>query len=132
MLDPFLFRAKFEELPLIKIKFYKKEGKWYAQVPDSPEEENLMVGEAAQVIDELAGGKDHIKFYVSTEFPHDFKDECVAKMFLKEHDDNGGTYSFEQYGLSMSSFRFNHVWLCNVAHLVFNEHPQEINIYKFE
>ena len=120
----------FTKLPIIRIRFYKSDDKWYADVPDSPEEENLMVSDAHTILEQIGRGKLELDLYVSESNPKEFKDMCVASFHRIHHDNNGGTYNAYSNGLGFSH-GFENVWLCNVTHKVFGEHPKDIYIYKF-
>ena len=119
-----------------KIKFFKQDNKWYADVPNHTLEENEMVMGADIFLEWLANGKKNVELEVVTEegwrylFPLNFT--------MKEHDDDGATYSVWGYKLAdfinaidVSQFIGGEptIWLCNVAHDIFGEHPKNIYIF---
>ena len=121
------------------IKFFKKNNKWYADIPNHTLEENEMVMGADIFLDWISKGKKNVKLATTTE-------ETWLNMFpfilsMIEHDGEGATYSVA--GSQLSEFLENvdmsqfingipTVWLCNVMHDVFGEHPRLIYVYSIE
>lgn len=59
------------------------------------------------------------KLYVTIDVS--LEDEYLIRLKLVAHDEIGGTYQVE----NLDGFNED-VWLCNVAHFLFGEHPEEI------
>ena len=118
-----------------QVRFFKQEGKWYADVPNHTLEENEMVMGADVALDFISKGSDEVVLTLS-----DSKEESnpLLTLHLIDHDDEGGYY--EPYGFLynrfMDEFDFsiegfsNSIWICNVTHDVFGEHPEYINVVK--
>jgi len=99
------------------LRFYKEDGKWYADVPWMPKEDNEMVLGADVFLEKLAMGYNMVSLTIS-----DTNSKNSLYSFrLVEHDELGGTYE----NMSNSSER---IWLCNVTHEVCREHPSRIFI----
>jgi len=125
----------FEPLPLVKLDFYKENGNWYADVPHSSKEENIMVGHCPEFLNAVAGDKERISFYLSEENVPSTKECLVGVMLRKKHDDSGATYSINVYNKLANRVPYaltkNDLWLCNVTHLIFGDHPDTIYIFDF-
>lgn len=111
------------------LKFNKEENdKWYVDLPtyDGEHEDLEMVFGADVLLDILSEGNDSVTIDVSTE-PKGYG-ECICGI-LTEHDDDGGTYLIDYYsdnGKENNIIFGNTIWLCNVTHFVFGEHPKQI------
>lgn len=96
-------------------------GKWYAIIPEWPydHEELEMVEGADELLDCLTEDGRLVSLEVETEEP------AIGKFLtynLIDHDDYGGTYASED-----SRAAIPRIWLCNVAHFVFDgEHPETL------
>ena len=102
------------------VSFYKRNSKWYADIPNHTEEENEMVCGADIMLEELSGGKDEIKVLITFEKLPNSNPICF---YLKEHDDNGAWYY-----VTANEKEYGEVWICNVTHDVLGEHPQEFYV----
>ena len=108
----------------MRFEFEKKEnGKWYAIVPEWPydHEELEMVDGADDLLDSLTTDGRLVSLEVETEEPTigDY-----VTFTLTDHDDYGGTYVSQD-----SQVEVQKIWLCNVAHFVFDgEHPEVLYI----
>ena len=123
-----------------KLRFFKKDNKWYADVPNHTLEENDMVMGADTALDLIADNKDEVILTLSDE------DDRYSKltMTIKEHDSEGAYYTLSEFlynkfldlfDLESSSVSFditNEVWVCNVTHDVFGNHPNNIYVLKVE
>lgn len=117
-----------------RLKFFKQDGKWYADVPNRTLEENEMVLGSDFALDIIAEsfGKDEIWLTMTDSEPRNY----LLGMGMKEHDDDGAWYSlygqlFNQIMLNFDDDPANiiqEVWVCNVTHDVFGEHPNNIYI----
>lgn len=108
----------------MKLRFFKLNGHWYADVPNHTLEENEMVCGADNMLDKILDMTNNNKPEVFINFTNDPRDAKVV-LFLEEHDEHGGYYyTFspkpELHGLKL--------WICNVTHDVLGEHPEMIMI----
>lgn len=115
------------------ILFEKHGDTWYADVDGHTMEENEMIGGADTFLDIMSKGKKAVYMDVS---------DCVypkAKLILKriDHDEYGATYQVLRYhhlpgGLlheaRIPELANRELWLCNVVHTFFGEHPEYISI----
>ena len=114
------------------IDFYKEDGQWYADVPQHTKEENEMVFGADKFLDAVSllfcNGKNRITIFVSDNNRAQ-ESKFIGKLIRKKHDENGATYIVTGEvvdELGVSGFE---LWLCNVVHTVFGEHPESIYIH---
>ena len=121
---------------ITKLRFFKQNNKWYADVPGHSLEDNEMVLGADVALDAMSIGADEVTLILSDTKPGDY----LLKMTRDEHDDDGAWYTFsgplytavmtsliDAYGLTE-----NKIWICNVTHDVFGEHPEEIYLIMLE
>lgn len=100
-----------------KIRFYKENGKWYADVPTMSKEDNEMVFGADIFLETISKGNSTLMIEFSI-----FNDENAIYSFnMIEHDEYGATYQNKDN-------KDEKIWLCNVVHEVCIEHPGEIFI----
>ncbi len=116
----------------MKLRFYKKNNKWYADVPGIPEDFNEMVLNSDMLLEELSLGK----AAMTLTFEANEAKQYLIKMSIKEHDNEGAWYSlmgplYNQI-MTETSTPFSELWICNVTHLVFGEHPEVIYITSIE
>ena len=104
----------------MKLRFFKLNSRWYADVPEHTLDENEMVCGADFLLEEIS------KFLSSPEVTLDLDiapvDFPFATLTQIEHDDDGATYKVD------SSLNTGLVWICNVTHDVLGEHPARIYI----
>lgn len=113
------------------ITFFKQNNKWYADVPNHTLEENEMVLGADVIINELASEASKITLTFSDSFVFDY---YILHLKRVQHDDEGAWYEFDGplYATVMSTLinelgtDENKIWICNVTHDVFGEHPEEM------
>ena len=119
-----------------KVKFFKQDNRWYADIPNHTLEENEMVMGADIALDYLSDGKNEVILTLTDEYPGW---NTPLEFFRKEHDDEGATYSvsgillmglLEEVGKQFVGRP--EVWICNVTHDVFGEHPEKIYLLKVE
>ena len=119
------------------IRFFKQDGKWYADVPNHTLEENEMVMGSDIALDYFSKGKDEIKLTVSDEYPGW---NVPLTFYRTAHDDEGATYEvdgiltmefLEAVGKAFCGYK-PEIWICNVTHDVFGEHPEKIYLLKAE
>ena len=118
-----------------KLRFFKQDGKWYADVPNHTLEENEMVMGADTALDYLAREKNEVNITLADEYPG-WNTPFV--LYRGEHDDEGAYYRVD--GLLFMDFVENvmpdmmeqkpEIWICNVTHDVFGEHPEVIYVLK--
>ena len=117
-----------------KLRFFKQDNKWYADVPNHTLDENEMVADTA--LDLIADNKDEVILTLSDE---DDKYSMLT-MTIKEHDSEGAYYTIsgflynkflDLFDLDSSSVSFditNEIWVCNVTHDVFDTYPNNIYV----
>ena len=50
---------------------------------------------------------------------------------MTNHDDDGAFYSVEA-NTTLYRGKLTEIWICNVTHDVFGEHPEDIYVYNIE
>ena len=117
------------------VRFFKQDNKWYADIPNHTLEDNEMVMGADIALEYLAEGKAELNITLTDERP-DWN--APLELTRKEHDDEGAYYDVSgilfmdfmiTYGSEFIGMR-PQVWICNVTHDVFGEHPEHIYITK--
>ena len=105
------------------VKFYKEDGNWYADIPNHTKEENEMVMGSDDALDFLSDGGDKIELTLSDEETSDF----IVHFNRTEHDEDGAYYqACGNYDMLYP------IWICNVTHDVFGEHPKDIYLLSFD
>lgn len=105
-----------------EIRFYNRDGKWYADLPDyiengGSEADCEMIAGADTWLDYLSNGWDSVIIKISNS-------EVLKKtMSLLDEDEFGATYI--TYNPSSPSCP-HQLWLCNVTLFIFNEFPNII------
>ena len=126
-----------------RLRFFKQDNKWYADVPNHTLEENEMVMGADIALDYISDGKDELFVTMTTETP---ERNALLELKRKDHDDDGAYYMVTgilfmdfmitcQEKLSYIGFPDSmrpEIWICNVTHYVFGEHPEHIYVLKIE
>lgn len=115
----------------MKQRFFKQDDKWYADVPNHTLEDNEMVMGDDVALELIAEGHDELTLDLTTEFENN---EPLLLFTIKEHNEYGAYYniggSLYQQHISEILPMFNGyvpmLWLCNVTHDVFGEHPNSI------
>ena len=114
-----------------KVGFYRKDGKWYADVAGHTEAQNMMIAGAdkfCEMLDNYFGKPDgQLTLTVGEE---DMNGDYIFKLRRLIHDTFGATYSAKYNGYDSKKNRL--FWLCNVVHSVFGDHPKYIYIYRIE
>ena len=101
------------------LKFYKENGRWYADVPNHTQDENEMVCGADDFLEYISKGKSEVKVHVyTTPTLNSFMSK--ATFFMLKHDKSGATY---QIVSSDQKLNGQTAWICNVTHDVLGEHP---------
>jgi hypothetical protein len=109
----------------MKIRFYKRDTRWYAYLPEyleqgGAEEECEMVAGADEWLDYLSKNGDSVTLELSDTRP------LSEKIVLYESDEFGATYIAHTY----KEEDINQVlWLCPVTVFVFGNYPSTINYY---
>ena len=123
-----------------KLRFFKRDKKWYADVPNHTLEENEMIMGSDTALDLMADNKDEIVLTLSDE---DDK-HSILTMTMKEHDSEGAYYTLSGFlynkfldlfaldSSTLPSDITNEIWICNVTHDVFGSHPKNIYLLKIE
>lgn len=116
-----------------EVTFFKQDGKWYADVPNHTLEENEMVMGADIALELLSADYNAITLHLTDEEPNDY--QLAFKM--TEHDEYGAYYAvsgplynlyLNLFGDSQPELLANTIWICNVTHDVFGEHPNTIYV----
>ena len=102
-----------------EIKFFKLNGRWYADIPNHTLEENEMVMGSEVLLEKFANGSNEVTVKVSDKPVPDY----LIRMYRTEHDSDGAWYQ-----LVVMSYESEQIWICNVTHDVFGEHPEDIYI----
>lgn len=103
----------------MKLRFYKKNDRWYADVPGHTEEENEMVCGSDLLLDNLSRRMKSESFVIT--ISNKPSRETMLVCTLKNHDKDGAEY----YTYSSDpSLNRQTIWICNVTHDVLGEHPQ--------
>ena len=94
-----------------------EDGRWLVVLPDydGDQEDLEMVDGADQFLDYFTYDGLYVTVDVSLE------DDYPVRLKLVAHYEIGGTYQVE----NLDGFNED-VWLCNVVHFLFGEHPEEI------
>ncbi|MCR4852659.1 MAG: hypothetical protein K5893_03615 [Prevotella sp.] len=103
----------------MELEFEKWEnGQWFVILPDydGDQEDLEMVDGADTLLDFLTEDGLYVTVEVSLE-----EEEGYSILKLAAHDEIGGTHQVE----NMDGFS-NDVWLCNVVHYLYGEHPEVI------
>ena len=123
-----------------KLRFFKRDKKWYADVPNHTLEENEMIMGSDTALDLMADNKDEIVLTLSDE---DDK-HSILTMTMKEHDSEGAYYTLSGFlynkfldlfaldSSTLPSDITNEIWICNVTHDIFGCHPKNIYLLKIE
>lgn len=96
------------------------DGRWYVVFPDyeGPFEDLEMVENADKMLEALTTDRRFVSLNVSLEEP-DTNDYFI--LHQEAHDEDGAYYSVEDCA------QFNGtIWLCNVVHEFFGNHPETI------
>ena len=105
----------------MELSFEKwEDGRWFVVLPDydGDQEDLEMVDGADKFLEYLTEDGLYVTVDVSLE------DDFPIRLKLVAHDEIGGTYQVE----NLDGFNED-VWLCNVVHFLFGEHPEEFHIY---
>lgn len=111
-----------------KLRFYKEEGRWYADVPEHTKEDNEMVFGSEDFLNVISKDKAEVTLTINTEEP---KGGYYIKFALVNHDEDGGEYIISgPLADEIIEMGFT-VWICNVTHTVFGEHPETMYLTGF-
>ena len=123
-----------------KLRFFKRDKKWYADVPNHTLEENEMIMGSDTALDLMSDNKDEIVLTLSDEDD----EHSILTMTMKEHDSEGAYYTLSGFlynkfldlfaldSSTLPSDITNEIWICNVTHDVFGFHPKTIYLLKIE
>ena len=112
-----------------KLRFFKQDDKWYADVPNHTLEENEMVLGADVFLELVCDGCDEVTMSLTDEEPK----QPLLTLHKTQHDDEGAWYDL--YGLLYNRILdmnivapITEIWICNVTHDVFGEHPEYLYV----
>ena len=123
-----------------KLRFFKRDKKWYADVPNHTLEENEMIMGSDTALDLMSDNKDEIVLTLSDEDD----EHSILTMTMKEHDSEGAYYILSGFlynkfldlfaldSSTLPSDITNEIWICDVTHDVFGSHPKNIYLLKIE
>ena len=123
-----------------KLRFFKQDKKWYADVSSHTLDENEMVMGSDTALDLMSDNKDEIVLTLSDEDD----EHSILTMTMKEHDSEGAYYTLSGFlynkfldlfaldSSTLPSDITNEIWICNVTHDVFGSHPKNIYLLKIE
>lgn len=97
-----------------------EDGRWYVVLPEyeGDHEDLEMVENSDKMLDALTTDGMYATLDVSLEEP---ADGDYFSMEMESHDDFGAFYNVEGCPLFSGT-----IWLCNVVHSVFREHPDTL------
>lgn len=110
----------------MKLRFFKLNGHWYADVPNHTLEENEMVAGADKFLEYISKGKSKVTLELS-DIPRTSSCNAYATLFMLKHDYSGATYFVSSRDNNING---ETLWICNVTHDVLGEHPAYIFIYE--
>lgn len=113
------YSKKFSEK---SITFYREDTSWYADVPNVPKKNNLMVAGSDLFLEYLSKGNNKVTLTIQEDKPESF----LFSLRRILHDRWGGTYLISGDGKKRLC------WLCNVTHSVLGEHPKHIYITEIQ
>lgn len=96
------------------------DGRWYVVMPEYEgfQDDLEMVENADKMLDALTSDGLYVTLDISLEKP---SDNDYFELALEAHDEDGAFYNVE------GCDRFSGtIWLCNVVHEIFEDHPQRI------
>ena len=118
-----------------KIRFYREDGRWYADIQGQSKEDNEMIDGCDSVLELLYNKKsacqpDTLNLLVSTKkrIP-----SPIIKIDLRkqEEDEEGATYRIDGGILAREmGIKGETCWLCNVTKFVFGCFPDRVRILK--
>ena len=121
------------------LRFFKQGNKWYADIPHHTLEDNEMVMGADVALEYLAEERTELFITLTDEYPGW---SVPLELKRKDHDDEGAYYTVsgllfmdfieKLQNMSLWGGSEPEVWICNVTHDVFGEHPEHIYITKIE
>ena len=114
------------------LRFFKQDNKWYADIPYHTLEENEMVMGADIALEYLAEERTELFITLTDEYPG-----WSVPLELKRKDYTVSGLLFMDFieklqNMSLWEGLEPEVWICNVTHDVFGEHPEHIYITKIE
>lgn len=112
------------------LRFFKQDNKWYADVPGHTLDENEMVYGCDVMLSMFANGKESVTLQLSDKVEDDYGKPIII-LTRKEHDEYGAFYSVEVLTTLFTGI-LTDIWICNVTHDVFGEHPENIYIYNYD
>ena len=105
------------------ISFYKKDDRWYADLPEvieagGTEADNEMILGADQFLDQLSNYGDKITLLIFDHEPMVGEDDFTDRLMLIQYSGTGADY--------LDIRTKQQMWLCEVLHFVFGDFPANI------
>ncbi len=113
----------------MKLRFFRLNRRWYADVPEHTLEENEMVSGADTLMETIS----HFLLKGSDDVCMEFATQAhnpLLQLDRISHDDFGADYMVGGSLARRHNVRNFKVWICNVTHDVFGEHPERIYVTK--
>lgn len=112
-----------------KLRFFKQDNKWYADVPNHTLEENEMVLGADIFLELICDGCSELTISLTDVEPK----QPLLTLHKTQHDNEGAWYDiygflYNQLLSTYPEVPINEVWICNVTHDVFGEHPEYLYV----
>lgn len=97
-----------------------EDGRWFVVLPewDGDQDDLEMVENADKMLDALTSDGMYVSLDISREEP---EDGDYFTLELEAHDEDGAFYTV----VGCDKFEGT-IWLCNVVHFVFGEHPERL------
>ena len=108
-------------------RFYRDNEKWYADVKGHTMEENEMVFGADEMLEFIAKDDSEVTLMMTDKRLNPMT-PAPYELYVKEHDDDGAFYTIHPEDSSLE-VPVKELWICNVTHDVFGEHPNAIYVY---
>lgn len=109
----------------MELRFYKDNGRWYADVPGHTQEENEMVSGSDAFLEYISEGKSEVTITMEIT-PNRHTYDADAVLYQLKHDTHGATYHVTSFDEQLDC---QTLWICNVTHDVLGEHPPYIFIF---
>ena len=119
-------------LPLKRIVFYRKEERWYADIPPHDEADNEMIEGSDDILELLCNNfsKQAGRLAIEVSIRRRILSPIVKIRLKKvDEDDEGATYRVMSGSFVRPlGLEGEECWICNIAKDVFGKFPEWINI----
>ncbi len=111
----------------MELRFFKQNNCWYADVPNHTLAENEMVCGSDTLLETISQLLLQGRLEVNIEFAQECENPLI-QLDRCAHDDAGAHYTLSGELPMRHNACGEKIWICNVTHDVFGEHPQQIFI----